>query len=937
MKKICLLLCAVLLCALSLLALSACDAGLDSPGEITLDETTLTISWEKVPGAYGYSVKISGTEKVTKANSYSLVDLEPGKYTIEIKALGDGDTVPDSVTVKYNFERKYETGLTYRLINNNTEYQLVSLGSASGDVVMESYYRGKRVTSIAPSALANNSRITSFTINEFVETIPEKAFYNCSELTSVVIPDNVTKIENNAFQSCKVLKEVAIPDSVTSIGNYAFSYCRLLENATIGNATEKIGDYAFSDCTALSGISIPDSVKEIGSYAFSDCSTATSISLGKNIVSIGEYAFYSLEAVKTITLPEALNTLGNSAFEKCILVESIVIPENVTKIGDRAFASCDALKQITIGEKIEKIGADAFIDTAYVENYTNDVVYVGDWIITCKNKEIASREDISKYFKGGDPIGIADYAFYKCDAFTTANISTVEYIGSYAFSRCKSLSSVNLGTPCTTIGEGAFADCETLSTVKISSSSVSFIDAFAFVNCKKLTKIDLPDTIEMIGTRAFYQTGLPVSVDGVVYADNWVVGVKDNTISGVNVRDGTVGIAMYSFFDCRMIGEVKLPNSVKVIGKGAFAVCSSIKIEEMPKSLERIEDYAFYGCSGSQFGGDDYHISLPESLTYIGKSAFYGSLVMGLEIPSSCKYIGDYAFWGATYLGAEVNFNTIVQGENGNEIIKTTKRFYLTLNDGIEYIGSRAFFKTGIIDLVIPDSVKQIGIRAFYGCDDLKTVKIGHGLTKIPDYAFYDCVSLEEVYMEPGTIEIGEFAFQNCKALTEIKLSETLSIIDKGAFLGCETLVDLELPASVTTIGDHAFRGMREDGSIVLHSGILSIGQHAFYANTNLTVYAEGDESATQYWTLWNSSWRPVIYGCTLSNDKSYVISIVKDENTVVNSQAIGGITAPERKGYEFLGWATSEDGSVVYTAQDIVSAANGTTLYAVWQELPAK
>ena len=307
---------------------------------------------------------------------------------------------------------------------------------------------------------------------------------------------------------------------------------------------------------------------------------------------------------------------------------------------------------------------------------------------------------------------------------------------------------------------------------------------------------------------------------------------------------------------------------------------------------------------------------------------------MGLESPASCKYIGDYAFWGAIYLGAEVNFNTIVPGEDGtNEIIKTTKRFYLTLNEGIEYIGSRAFFKTGIIDLEIPDSVTEIGIRAFYGCSDLKTVTIGHGLKEISDYMFYDCSSLEEVRMATGTVTIGAHAFQNCKALKTVVLSKTLDSIGKAAFLGCESLVNLELPANITTIGEHAFRAMRADGSIVIPGSVLSVGQHAFYAEPNLTIYAEGDETTSQYWTLWNTSYRPVIYGCTLSEDKSYVVSVVKGENNVINSDAIGGISAPERSGFAFIGWATSEDGSAVYSAEDITSVANGTTLYAVWQE----
>ena len=931
MKKIRLLLCAMLLCALSLAMMTACEARLDSPGEIILDPTTLTISWDKVPEAVGYSVKIGDTEKVTKATSFSLVDLDPGMYTIQVTALSDGVTARDSVTVTRKFEREYETGLAYRLINN-TEYQLIDIGDASGDVVMESYYRGKRVTSIAPAALEKTSELTSFTINEFVTTIPEKAFYACDALTKVIIPNNVTKIEKSAFHSCKALEEIIIPDSVTEIGDYAFSYCRLLENAQIGESVVKIGNDAFSHCNALKEIYIPDSVKEIGNYAFADCSAATSLYIGENVETIGEFAFYTSESINSLTLPATLKTLGKSAFEKCPLISNVTIPNNVTVIGDRAFADCTALANIEIGNNLERIGANAFLSTPYVENYPQDIVFLGDWIITCKNKDIAENKNIDNYFNQHTPVGIADYAFFECAKFTGANIPTVKYIGKYAFSQCKNMMNIILGEPCTTINEGAFVDCEKLRNVKISQSSITFIDAFAFVNCTALTSIQLPATLEMIGAQAFLATGLSLTpaVDGVIYAGNWAVGCKNNEISNITIREGTVGIAMYSFVDCRMIGSVKLPNSLKVIGKGAFATCSSIAIQEFPSSLERIEDYAFYGCNGAKFGGDDYHITLPNSLTYIGRSAFYGAQVMGLEIPSSCKYIGDFAFWGTIFLGAEVDFYTVLA--NG-EKEKETKRFYLTLNEGIEYIGSRAFFNCGVVDLVIPDSVTEMGIRAFYGCTKMETLTIGSGLAKIPDFAFYGCTKLKEVHLSNGTLTIGEQAFQNCKALTTIDLSQTLNTIEKAAFLGCESLTDLTLPTSLTTIGDFAFRGMWSDGSITLPASVIDVGSHAFYSNVALTIYAEGNTDCTEYWTLWNSSWRPVIYGCTLSSDKSYVVSVVKQENNVTNTYATGGISAPERSGYTFMGWATSEGGSAVYTAAEIASVANGTTLYAVWQE----
>ena len=249
-----LLICAVITCAISIVMFTACGSELDKPDVIRLDMDTQTISWDKIPGAIGYSVTIGDKEKVTKTNSYSLVSLEPGDYVIKIKALGDGDTATDSEVITYEYTREYETGLIYKLINNNKEYQLTAVGAASGDVVMEDTYRGKPVTSIAPSALANNGKITSFTVGKNIKSIPKKAFYNCNALVSVTIPNTVTSIAENAFQSCRALTSVVLPESITVINDFTFSYCRALESVTFSSATTRIGDYAFSDCSALKKI-----------------------------------------------------------------------------------------------------------------------------------------------------------------------------------------------------------------------------------------------------------------------------------------------------------------------------------------------------------------------------------------------------------------------------------------------------------------------------------------------------------------------------------------------------------------------------------------------------------------------------------------------------------------------------------------------------------
>jgi BspA type Leucine rich repeat region (6 copies) len=72
---------------------------------------------------------------------------------------------------------------------------------------------------------ANNTSVTSVTINYPVQLIGDSAFQNCTGLTSVTIPSSVTSIGQNAFNGCTALSSITIPNSVTSIGQYAFSGC----------------------------------------------------------------------------------------------------------------------------------------------------------------------------------------------------------------------------------------------------------------------------------------------------------------------------------------------------------------------------------------------------------------------------------------------------------------------------------------------------------------------------------------------------------------------------------------------------------------------------------------------------------------------------------------------------------------------------------------
>ena len=136
-------------------------------------------------------------------------------------------------------------------------------------------------------------------------------------------------------------------------------------------------------------------------------------------------------------------------------------------------------------------------------------------------------------------------------------------------------------------------------------------------------------------------------------------------------------------------------------------------------------------------------LTLPEGLTEIGSSAFYGCTgITEIKFPESLKNVGFYAFYGCT----------------------------------------------GITEIVIPDAVKAIGGSAFSDCMGLKKVTIGNGTVTIGTKAFFCCENLESVYIGDRVRSIGEYAFHKCLSLHTVRMPKDIEVIQKYAFRKCESL-----------------------------------------------------------------------------------------------------------------------------------------------------
>lgn len=227
---------------------------------------------------------------------------------------------------------------------------------------------------------------------------------------------------------------------------------------------------------------------------------------------------------------------------------------------------------------------------------------------------------------------------------------------------------------------------------------------------------------------------------------------------------------------------VSVPAEVKKIGEEAFAGNTTIQSVKLPDDLETIEYGAFGYCSSLK------KIQIPDKVTKVGSGAFacctsLSTVTLGAEV----KELGNGVFAGCTALkGVKLGKNTRFQMKDGALYDKDTTKLYQYF---CGYINS---------DYVMPSTVEEIGVYAFWGCNNLKAVVLNSEMNTIAGYAFSNCASLNEIQIPYSVTTIGAKAFEDCAGLTNVTLPPSVRTIHETAFDGC---VNLTLTGSEGSAG----------------------------------------------------------------------------------------------------------------------------------------
>ncbi len=423
------------------------------------------------------------------------------------------------------------------------------------------------------------------------DVIPAYAFNGCSSLTTVEIPENATSIGSYAFYKCSSLSSlngenvINIPDSVESIGSYAFANCITLNKiksnvvgkANLSDSLETIGEYAFLNCDLLTDVTLGHSISNLSKYIFKGCSNITRLSLSvswSNNLPLTYVVPDSISKIKNIIVSEGTR-ISYGLFAHMTNVESITLPDTITQIGPQAFYDCISLKRINS-------------NTDGTFNLPNSLKF------------------------------IEQSAFYGCVGLTDAKLGTsLLMVGERAFENCTNLVSVELGDKVTSIGKFAFVNCSKIKRINSEIDGIINVPEtcltwgdYCFARLTLISAVNIPDSVTTIGVGVLsgctnlvnlklpfignsidqrYQLNRSFgfifgytksssgdAITGYIYSgwSDYYFAVPES-LKNVTVTIQTV-IPDKAFYNCSMLSNIILPNSVTSEGASAYYNCSAM-------------------------------------------------------------------------------------------------------------------------------------------------------------------------------------------------------------------------------------------------------------------------------------------------------------------------------------------------------------------------
>lgn len=642
--------------------------------------------------------------------------------------------------------------------------------------------------------------------DETKNTVCTKAFKNVTSLQSVELAycftyGNISTIDASAFEGCVNLTDINLSDKLTTINGLAFYN------------------------TGLTEITVPASLTKI----------TTASAAGKNV---GPFAGGVL---RKVTFADGVTKSLQGMFMGTTSLEEVVLPKSLKTIDQNAFKDCSSLKKLSVGKSggenvldtVETINAGAFNGCSSLET------------LTLKNVAKIDSSDTNRTFGGCTSLKkVSVTGVTTTDNTGKTTLSTT--IGTSAFKDNKALKEINLDT-IKTVSQEAFRGCgvadDGTDPATLTLNNVNAIGSLAFYGCG-FKAVQIPRQLTSVATG---------KIDGVEYGP--FAGGKLETVSFGTLINTIPDNLCMNTTSLQKIELQSVKASLRTIGKNAFKGCTSVEEVTIPKGILTVSNSAFEGCSGltdvtiaaKTINAKAFAecknlkaVKMEEGVTTIQGMAFANTQISAVTIPSTLTTAGTTKegtiekgpFAGTMIATVHGQTEDSTEAQEGATILPETKK----IPDNL-FLGC-----TSIIDVQIPETVTEIGQKAFKDASSVENVTFAvntetgkvKGVEKIGISAFDGCSSLQELVLPETVTEVLQGAFANEGALVKADMSRAASLKkwDKESFKGDTALAEVVLPTAggITAIPDGAFAGCTSltGENLKIPKNIVTITANAF-------------------------------------------------------------------------------------------------------------
>ena len=573
------------------------------------------------------------------------------------------------------------------------------------------------------------------------------------------------------------INRVCFPSSIDTIDSDAFCNCNLLEEVDFWGYPPHISETAFSGCKRIK-------VKYYGAD-------------NQFPIKLYRHKKFSLPQIDVMHIHD-VSVPAN--YYSRLPIRKLVIGQETKQIGQRAFSGCLNLESVEIlGEP--NISDDAFEKCVHVKKVAWNPI---------------------KYTKIAGQTGFPEVKEQIINQTTTV-------IGEQAFAGW-GLEAITIPQGIRSIGEKAFIHNSSLKWITISGNPESFASD-AFENCINVEKIDFGNCkhYKIAGS-----TGFPKVAH--VFINEEILNIESETFANWGLEEIVIpqsveSIGSKAFADNKKLSTIII-NGNPLIAPNAFGGCKAVS--KLMLSQNQKHCTAISGTSGFP---KINNISIPLQVVEIEPHCFEGWGISKVEIPSSVKKIGSRAFASTPITEIIIHGNpeiapdafeschkvvsvsreseeviTCIAGRTGFPGVKT-----YAISEKVHSIDKRAFWGWGIEKLSIPNTVKEIGAKAFSNCNNLYSVSFPDDI-KISEYAFANCPALQEVNNKGSGVY-------------PIDLAERFGC---ELFYGCNRLSTLYLSSAIDTKLLKGILSSNEIERVYISSGISSSLYFALLSNKSI-------------------------------------------------------------------------------------------------------